>query len=89
VAAVAAHNPGKVKQFDIDQVIAQHGYQGTVNGKLCRFDGVHVTVYCSRLLQPEVLKATRSLIPSASASPHSHQGLAATDHTRAKRSRDD
>ena len=89
VAAVAAHNPGKVKQFDIDHVIAQHGYQGTVNGKLCRFDGVHVTVYCSRLLQPEVLKAIRGMIPSGSTSSHSHQTVASSDQTRASRSRHD
>ena len=37
-------------------------YQREVNGKLCRFDGIHFSLFCSKLLQPDVLSATRKLI---------------------------
>jgi hypothetical protein len=51
--------------LDIDKVVSPSGhYQGSVNGKLCRFDGIHFTLYCSELLQPDVLGEVRSLLGS-------------------------
>ena len=61
--AVAGHANATV--LDIDRVVSPSGhYQGSVNGKLCRFDGIHFTLYCSELLQPDVLGEVRSLIGS-------------------------
>ena len=42
-----------------------------MNGKLCRFDGIHFAIYCSELLAPDVLSAVRGLIvsPVAPAAP--------------------
>ena len=61
-SAAAAH-PGQVHVLDLDRLISPgNHYDAMLNGKLCRFDGVHFTVYCSRLMQPPVLKAVRSLI---------------------------
>jgi hypothetical protein len=34
-------------------------YAATVNGQLRRFDGVHFSVYCSELLEPQVRGAVR------------------------------
>jgi hypothetical protein len=34
-----------------------------VNGKLCRFDGIHFAIYCSELVAPDVLSAVRRMIP--------------------------
>lgn len=51
--------------LDIDKIVSPSGgYQGAVNGKVCRFDGIHFTLYCSELLQPDVLGEVRSLLGS-------------------------
>jgi hypothetical protein len=61
--SVAAEYPGQVRVLDIDKVVSPgNHFDPTVNGKLCRFDVMHFTVYCSRLLQPDVLQAVRSMI---------------------------
>jgi hypothetical protein len=31
---------------------------------VCRFDGIHFSLFCSKLLQPDVLGATRKLTDS-------------------------
>ncbi len=52
-----------VSVLDIDRVVSPAGrYQGTVNSKLCRFDGIHFSIYCAKLLQPGVLSEARKLI---------------------------
>ncbi len=57
LVSTAANYPGQVRVLNIDKLISPGGYyDARVNGKLCRFDGVHFTVYCSRLLQPDVLQ---------------------------------
>jgi hypothetical protein len=68
LAAAAAANPGHVQVLDIDKLLgASRGFRSRVDGKLCRFDGVHFTVFCSRLLQPAVLRTTRMLIQNSEA----------------------
>jgi hypothetical protein len=59
----AATGHANVSVLNIDTVVSPHDkYQGTVNGKLCRFDGIHFTLYCSTLLQPSVLGDVRKLL---------------------------
>jgi hypothetical protein len=61
--AAAANHPGAVGLLDLDKVISPgNHFNASINGHLCRFDGVHLTVYCSRLLQPDVLRAVRLMI---------------------------
>jgi hypothetical protein len=61
-AAAAAATP--VQVLNIDRVVAPgHRYQREVNGKLCRFDGIHFAIYCSELVAPDVLSAVRRMIP--------------------------
>jgi peptidoglycan/LPS O-acetylase OafA/YrhL len=63
--AAAAADPSQVRVLNIDALISPgNHYDGTLDGKLCRFDGVHFTVFCSRLLQPAVLTAVREMIAS-------------------------
>jgi peptidoglycan/LPS O-acetylase OafA/YrhL len=58
----ASGNPN-VSVVDIDRQLSPHNhYQATVDGHVCRFDGIHFTTFCSKLLQPTVLDATRQLI---------------------------
>jgi peptidoglycan/LPS O-acetylase OafA/YrhL len=61
VQAAAGHS--NVAVLDIDKIVSPSGaYQATVNGRVCRFDGIHFTLYCSELLQPAVLGEVRSLL---------------------------
>lgn len=61
--------PTDVRVLNIDSVVAPgHRYQREVNGKLCRFDGIHFAIYCSELVAPDVLSAVRGMIPAATAS---------------------
>lgn len=60
-AASGAATP--VQVLNIDRVVAPgHRYQREVNGKLCRFDGIHFAIYCSELVAPDVLSAVRGMI---------------------------
>jgi hypothetical protein len=59
----AAVGHSNVRVLNLDSVVSPHNkYTGNVNGKLCRFDGIHFTLYCSTLLQPSVLDDVRSAI---------------------------
>lgn len=78
LAAAVAQNPGHAQLLDIDSTIAPgNHYQASVNGNLCRFDGVHFTVYCSTLLRNVVLPKLDTMLfsnstptpPSGQASP--------------------
>jgi peptidoglycan/LPS O-acetylase OafA/YrhL len=61
--AAAAASSKHVAVLDIDKVVSPGDhYTATIDGKLCRFDGVHLTVFCSQLLQSPVLTAVRRLI---------------------------
>jgi hypothetical protein len=55
-----------VRVLNIDQVVSPgNRYQREVNGKLCRFDGIHFAIYCSELVAPHVLSTVRGMIVSA------------------------
>ncbi len=65
IQQAAAKNPSQVGVLDIDKVISPSGhYQESVNGQPCRFDGIHFTLYCSKLLEPAVLGTVRKLTGS-------------------------
>jgi peptidoglycan/LPS O-acetylase OafA/YrhL len=62
-AAAADHHDAAV--LHIDRWLAPQGHYSTdVNGQLCRFDGIHVTIYCGDLLAPHIFMAARALLAS-------------------------
>jgi peptidoglycan/LPS O-acetylase OafA/YrhL len=72
--SVAGQNPAEVRVLNIDRVVSPgNRYQREVNGKLCRFDGIHFAIYCSELVAPDVLSTVRGMIaattPPASPTP--------------------
>jgi peptidoglycan/LPS O-acetylase OafA/YrhL len=65
----AAGDPTEVGVLNIDRVVSPgRQYQREVNGKLCRFDGIHFAIYCSELVAPDVLSAVRGMIRPATPS---------------------
>ncbi len=59
----AARDHPNVAVLDIDKLVSPaNRYQSSVRGHLCRFDGIHFTLYCSELVQPDVLGEVRKLI---------------------------
>lgn len=61
--AEAAKDPSNVHFLDLDETVSPGGhYSAKVKGQLCRFDGVHFSVYCSKLLEPRVLGEARKLL---------------------------
>ena len=61
-SAVRAH-PDSSKLLSIDDVVSPgNRFRARVNGQLCRFDGIHFTIYCGQLLQPKVLSTVRGMI---------------------------
>jgi hypothetical protein len=65
----AASDPTEVQVLNIDRVVAPgHRYQREVNGKLCRFDGIHFAIYCSELVAPDAMSAVRGMILSSTPS---------------------
>jgi hypothetical protein len=58
--AAARRDPSRVSVLDIDTTISPgNHYDAKINGQLCRFDGIHFSVYCSELLEPSVLGDVR------------------------------
>ncbi|MGA2013708.1 MAG: acyltransferase family protein [Solirubrobacteraceae bacterium] len=58
--AAARRYPKTVSVLDIDTTLSPgNHYDAKVNGQLCRFDGIHVSVYCAELLGPSVLGEVR------------------------------
>ncbi len=58
--SAARRYPKAVSVLDIDSTISPgNHYDAKVNGQLCRFDGIHFSVYCSELLEPIVLGDVR------------------------------
>jgi hypothetical protein len=58
----ARQNPGKVAFLNLDKTVSPaNRYTEKVNGQLCRFDGIHFSVYCSELLEPQVLGEVRKM----------------------------
>jgi hypothetical protein len=65
-AAARAH-PTYVSVLDLDKLISPgNHYDQNVNGQPCRFDGIHFTIYCATLLQPDVLGRAAALATSGS-----------------------
>jgi peptidoglycan/LPS O-acetylase OafA/YrhL len=61
--SAARLDPTHVQWLDIDKTVSPgNHYQSKVNGQLCRFDGIHFSIFCSELLQPGVLGAAREAI---------------------------
>jgi hypothetical protein len=66
--AIAAQSPGAVQVVNIEKPVgAASGFRARMNGKLCRFDGVHFTVCCSRLLQQTAMRTIRRMIRTVDA----------------------
>jgi hypothetical protein len=52
--------------LDIDRTLSPDGhYDARVKGQLCRFDGIHVSVFCAKLLEPSVLGEARKLLSAS------------------------
>ncbi|HWD64616.1 MAG TPA: SGNH hydrolase domain-containing protein, partial [Solirubrobacteraceae bacterium] len=60
---VAARHPGVVSVLNIDQTISPgNRYSAALNGQDCRFDGIHFTVYCAKVLEPRIMGAARKMV---------------------------
>jgi peptidoglycan/LPS O-acetylase OafA/YrhL len=58
----ARQNPTKVAFLDLDKTVSpDNRYTEKVDGQVCRFDGIHFSVYCSELLEPQVLGEVRKM----------------------------
>ena len=61
--AEAKRHPASVQVLDIDRTVSpDNRYDARVKGQLCRFDGIHFSVYCAKLLEPTVLGDARKLL---------------------------
>ena len=60
LAAEAQRHPGTVRVLDVDRTVSpDNRYDARVEGQLCRFDGIHFSVFCAKLLEPNVLGEVR------------------------------
>ena len=56
----AKRHPESVQVLDIDKTVSpDNRYDARVKGQLCRFDGIHFSVFCAKLLEPTVLGEAR------------------------------
>jgi peptidoglycan/LPS O-acetylase OafA/YrhL len=63
LAAAGRRHPKAVRVLDLDQTVSPgNHYNANVNGQLCRFDGVHFSAYCSKLVEPRVLGEVRKML---------------------------
>jgi peptidoglycan/LPS O-acetylase OafA/YrhL len=63
LAREARRYPSSVRVLDIDRTISPgNRYTARVDGQLCRFDGIHFSVFCSKLMEPSVLGEARRLL---------------------------
>ena len=63
IRAVAARYPGRVQVVDLDRAISPGDrYTPRLGGHLCRFDGVHFTIYCGERLREPVLSAVAAAV---------------------------
>ncbi|HSC02427.1 MAG TPA: acyltransferase family protein [Solirubrobacteraceae bacterium] len=61
--AAARRHPKNIGFLDLDQTVSPgNHYEATVNGQRCRFDGVHFSAYCSKLVEPRVLGEVRKML---------------------------
>ena len=52
-----------VHVLDIDSTISPgNHYDAKVDGQLCRFDGIHFSLFCGELLEPQILGDARALL---------------------------
>jgi hypothetical protein len=59
----ARRHPSSVRLLDIDKTVSpRNHYDARVDGQMCRFDGIHFSVFCSKLLEPSVLGEARRLL---------------------------
>ena len=59
----AREHPSNVQVLDLDQTVSPGDhYNATVNGQRCRFDGVHFSLYCAELVEPQVLGEVRKTL---------------------------
>ena len=62
----ARRHGNAVQVLDIDRTLSPDGhYDARVKGQLCRFDGIHVSVFCAKLVEPTVLGEARKLLARA------------------------
>ena len=65
LAKEARLHPKTVRVLDIDKTVSPgNHYDAKVDGQLCRFDGIHFSVYCAKLVEPSVLGEARKLLAS-------------------------
>ncbi|MGA2925018.1 MAG: acyltransferase family protein [Solirubrobacteraceae bacterium] len=65
LSAEARRHPGTVQVLDLDQTVSPgNHYDANVDGQLCRFDGIHFSLFCGKLLEPRVLGEARKLLGS-------------------------
>ncbi len=58
--AEAKRHPDSVQMLNVDKTVSpDNRYDAKVKGQLCRFDGIHFSVFCAKLLEPSVLGETR------------------------------
>lgn len=70
--AAARRDHANARVLDLDQTVSPgRHYNSKVNGQLCRFDGVHFSIYCSALLEPRILGTVRSMLSNT---PSKHLG---------------
>jgi hypothetical protein len=58
-------HPATVSVLDLDTTVSPGDhYDSKVDGQLCRFDGIHFSVFCAKLVEPRVLGEARKLLGS-------------------------
>jgi hypothetical protein len=77
----ASTHATNVRVLNIDRFVSPgNQYEKYVNGGMCRFDGLHFTVFCAQLLQPYVLGEVAQML-SGDAGSRSVAAIAATADT--------
>ncbi len=63
--STARRYPHSARVVNIDKVVSPgNRFRARVNDHLCRYDGIHFTIYCAQLLRDPVLRAARAAIGS-------------------------
>jgi peptidoglycan/LPS O-acetylase OafA/YrhL len=61
----AQRHPSSVSVLNIDRIISPgNHYNARVDGQVCRFDGIHFSVFCAKLMERSVLGEARRLLGS-------------------------
>ena len=62
----ARRHPSSVRVLDIDRIVSPgNHYNVRVEGQVCRFDGIHFSVFCSKLMERSVLGEARRQLGSS------------------------